>query len=471
MKKLNHLMFFCLLCGSVNFVSAEDAKPIASNNASSVVVDLGDEADTPCSSKPLNLVQESLINTVRGDHLTGNWAGMRPKLAEKGLEFNISYLANLAGNPFGGKGQGTTTTNSVNLGFSLDLGALTNMSALAGWKLNNTWVWRTGESLTKNFIDNQFNVQQNFGAQTIKLQALNISKSQNLLDDALIASMKTGRFAAGDDFMQKSIYGLYMNNAIDGNPVGVFNQTKWSAYPGSTWAAMGELRTCEGQYFRSGIYQINSDVQDSNDRHGMDFSFEEGIGVNVNNEIGWDINHNDSGQSPGNVSFGVVSDWYDAPRVDDSGLTDPYNTSFYWQADYMLWNMGQTRRDGPTALHTAPGESYKTLRGLTPWFVVQFDPYDNLATLPLFINGGVTFNAPLECRPDDALSFGGAWGGYSDRLTGRERGMSEMMFELNYKAQLTRFLFVQPVAEYIVNPKGGEYPDALVLGMQLGMNF
>ena len=49
----------------------------------------------------------------------------------------------------------------------------------------------------------------------------------------------------------------------------------------------------------------------------------------------------------------------------------------------------------------------------------------------------------------------------------------ELMFELGYRVRLDKgAVFVQPGLEYIVNP-GGEhqYPNALVVGLQIGVNF
>lgn len=410
-------------------------------------------------------------NWFDGPYALADWGGTRTYLENNGIVPVITYLGNFAANPSGGAHKGATNTSSVNLGVGFDLYKMTKIKALENWSLVNTWVWRFGNSLTTDFIDNEFNVQQNYGSQTMRMQSLFLSYSTDILDGGNFM-IKFGRIAAGDNFMTKPIYWLYMNNAIDGNPVGVFKQTKFSAYPGSTWGIMTRIRSGEGYYFKTGVYQINNDEQDSSSMHGLDFSFDGALGVNANFELGWDINHDDSTLSPGNISVGLVADWYSAPHLDNPLETSHFNPVIYVQADYMILNMGLTDRSNPRAIKRSDrGDLYRDLRGLVLWGVLQYAPEENLARMPWFVNGGLLFNAPFASRPDDVLCFGVAYGKYSSSLTTPERGSYEIMTELNYKYQVNRFFFVQPDVQFIINTKGGEHPNALVLGMQFGMIF
>lgn len=406
-----------------------------------------------------------------GPYATADWGGFRSYLENNGIVPVFTYLGNFAANPSGGAHRGNTVSSSVNLGVGLDLYEVTKIKALKNWSLVNTWVWRFGNSLTNDFIDNEFNVQQNFGSQTMRMQSLFLSYSKEAFGGGNFM-LKFGRIAAGDNFMTKPIYWLYMNNAIDGNPVGVFKQTKFSAYPGSTWGIMTRLDSKEGYYFKAGVYQINNDRQDSPGMHGLDFSFDGALGVNANFELGWDINHDDSGRSPGNISVGLVADWYSAPHLDNPTQTSHFNPVIYVQADYMILNLGFPDRSKPSVIQRAnKSEVYRDLRGLILWGVLQYAPQDNLAMMPLFVNGGLLFNAPFASRPDDVLCFGVAYGKYSNHLRTPQRGSYEIMLELNYKVQVNRFFFFQPDIQYIINTKGGEHPNAFVLGAQFGMVF
>ena len=399
-------------------------------------------------------------------HATANWYGGRRHLENAGIVPSVSYLGNFAANVSGGMSRGASNTSSVNLGLGVNLKDLTGLESLEGWSIGNTWVWRFGDSLTKNRVGNAFSVQQNYGSQTIQLQSLFLSYNRDFMSDWHIL-LKFGRFAAGDNFMSKPIYWLYQNNAFDGNPIGVFKQTKFSAYPAGTWAAFTQVSHKDGQYAKAGVYQINTDRQDN--MHGLDWSFY-GEGVNATFELGWDINHDASGKSPGNISAGVAASWYSAPHIDDPTKFSPFNCTVYVQADYMVYNLGPGKENEPYYI-VRDSDKWRDLRGIVLWAVLQYDPYENLADMPVFVNGGVLFNAPFKSRADDVLCFGMAYGKFSDKYGDIRRGSYETIFEINYKFQINRFSFLQPNVQYVLNPNGGAYGDAIVFGLQFGLNL
>jgi len=411
----------------------------------------------------------TLDEWFNGPYATGGWCGARSQLEDNGVVPVLNYIGNFATNPTGGRARGATVTSSVNLGLGVDLYKVTGIKELNGWSLSGTFVWRFGNSLTKDYIGNEFNVQQNYGSQNIRLQSLFANYTKDFLDDTRFI-FRFGRLAAGDTFLTKPIYWLYQNNAFDGNPVGIFKQMSWSAYPGATWGAFTSVKRSEGQYVKAGVYQINSPKQDSMDMHGFDWSFEEALGVNADFELGWDINHDDSGLSPGNVSAGLAADWYDSPYFSNPAVNSTFSYTVYVQADYMIWNMGSVKGNEPYYI-PRKDEAYRDLRGLVAWFVAQYNPYEETALMPFFVNGGLLFNAPFTSRADDVICFGVAYGKYSDKLSGIRCDSYETVFELNYKFQINRFAFVQPNVQYILKPSGGEYPNAVVIGMQFGLNL
>ena len=412
-------------------------------------------------------------NWFNSPHALGDLGGVRSALEEYGVVPVITYLGNFAANPCGGDRHGAAVSSSVNLGYGVDLQKLFKTDALKGWSFVNTWVWRFGDSLTKDYLRNTFSVQQNYGSQTIRMQSMFLSYNTSFDGDERNHLMfKFGRIAAGDNFMTKPIYWLYMSNSIDGNPVGVYNQVKFSAYPSAVWGAMGQISLANGLYFKAGVYQINSDSQEKNSRHGLDFSFTNGLGVNANFEAGWNINHDCSGKNPGNISVGFVADWYSVERLSNPMRHSHFNQTIYFQADYMVWNLGLPDRSAGYVIDREPhSDTYRDLRGLVLWGALQYDPSEDLAYMPLFITAGAFFNAPFESRPDDVLCFGFSYGQFSDKLNAPERDSYEIVLELNYKLQVNKFFFLQPDIQYVINTKGGQYPDALVLGLQFGSTF
>ena len=136
----------------------------------------------------------------------------------------------------------------------------------------------------------------------------------------------------------------------------------------------------------------------------------------------------------------------------------------------MIYNMGYVKEDQPYYI-VRDSDKWRDLRGLILWGAFQFDPYEYLADMPIFVNGGLLFNAPFKSRADDVICFGVAYGKFSNRYSDFRKDSYEMVFEVNYKYQINRFSFIQPNMQFILHTNGGEYPSALVLGIQYGINL
>src|SRR2546430_6245457 len=78
--------------------------------------------------------------------------------------------------------------------------------------------YRFGGSLSANYIHDVFTVQQVFGGETFRV--VNVAYFQNLLDDRV--ELRLGRIAAGDDFLVSPYNYVFVQNGVDGNPVGIF---------------------------------------------------------------------------------------------------------------------------------------------------------------------------------------------------------------------------------------------------------
>ena len=102
----------------------------------------------------------------------------------------------------------------------------------------------------------------------------------------------------------------------------------------------------------------------------------------------------------------------------------------------------------------------------------------NIAKLPFQVNGCITYRGVIPTRDDDFACFGVVYGKFSRNYarTVSEAGEGypdyELVFEWNYKIQLTKFAFVQPDIQRVINPGGtNRIPNALVLGAQMGVVF
>lgn len=425
-----------------------------------------------------------------GDAATGDWWGARNWLdKEKGVEFSATYVTDLAGNPTGGLGQGFTYTDNIAFGTKLDL------EKLVGWRGAEFTIAatdRNGTSLSQDYIGNQFTVQQVFGGQTIILTDLHLV--QKFWDER--AQIKAGRFSAGDDFASSPLYWLFMNNGIDGNPQALPVNASFSAYPWASWAARLRVDPSPEWNAQIGLYQVSNKTF-NRELHGVNFSFERNDGVMMLGQIGWtpelfkrpvtrgaanaasaeaatpardgrvtfsggeeDAPVREMRGLPGHYWFGGYYSSWSYPQF-GSAWTAANAYGFYWHADQ-------------TVYQEAPGSS----QGLTLWTAFVLSPQENIAKLPFQWNGGVAYQGLLPRRDNDTVMFGLAYAEFSDEYgaagdayLGEPVGY-ELALEWGYRVQFTRFLYAQPNVQYIVQPGGtGSIPDALVLGLQIGVSF
>jgi porin len=104
--------------------------------------------------------------------------------------------------------------------------------------------------------------------------------------------------------------------------------------------------------------------------------------------------------------------------------------------------------------------------------------------MPFFFTAGVGARGFAESRPEDWWGLGVVYGHFSeDRQDAQRQAQQldprldvqdyEMAIELLYRFYLHQHaVFFQPDLQYIVRPGGtGDIHNALVLGVQLGINF
>jgi len=422
-----------------------------------------------------------------GEALTGDWWGVRNFLDDSGVDFSLNYTNNIAGNPVGGESAGFTYTDN------LSFGATFFMDKLIGWKgltLTVSGLNRAGSSLSQDNIGNQFTVQQVYGGQTAMYYALVLE--QDLMDGFF--NLKVGRFSTGDDFASSPLYWLYMNNGIDGNPQALPVNTQFSAYPWAVWAGRARIRPTEETYAMFGVYQVSDRVFDRA-YHGMDWSIRPDDGVLLISQIGWtpeffkrpvekpakapdgksavEAEARAEGKTfkdpvvtsemrglPGHYWFGAYySPWQFNQFGSDQTATNSYG--FYWHADQMVFQ-------------EAPGSD----EGLTLWSAFVLSPQQNIAKLPFQVNGGLAYKGLLPTRSEDTTMFGVVYGMFSDDYaetvaqTGAGVPSYELVFEWGYRLQFTKFAYVQPNIQWVINPGGtGNIPNALVLGAQMSVIF
>lgn len=411
---------------------------------------------------------------VDGDYFFGDWGGARTRLADAGVTFDSYYVANPAGLASGGarSGKGFTYVDNFYLGMTLDLEKLLG---LRGLQFAVSGINRSGGSLTEAYVGSRYDVQQVHGGQNVFLYNLNLE--QKFWDDKV--KLKIGRFAASDDFNTSPVYGLYMNNGIDGNIRNVVFDTQFSAYPFATWAARLRVDPSPEWNLQFGVYQTWERIFERT-HNGLDFSIRDSDGVMMMAQIGW---------TPELFKRPVATEGYskDGKTVASSEMKGM--KGHYWiGGSYSPWNgftqFGKTEKTSGSygfyahadqmVYQEAPGSE----EGLSLFVAGGYYPQDNIAIMPWQVNVGAWYTGLIPGRERDKTIVGFIYGRFGDdyadtvTATGSSRPTRESVVEIGHRIQLTKFAYIQPDVQFVSRPNGtGDIDDAIVVGAQVGISF
>ena len=188
--------------------------------------------------------------SVPGSYLLGDWGGLRTRLADQGVNFNLEYGSQVAHNFSGGSDRLTRYADQWMFQVTAD------MQALWGWKgatFQGTVTDRNGRDLGADAkIGNSMLLQEIYGrGQTWHLTQFWIN--QRLLDGRL--QIKLGRLTVGEDFA--SFLCDFQNLTFCGSQPGNLVSNYWVNWPTSQWAMRVKYQTSERTYLQSGLYQVN----------------------------------------------------------------------------------------------------------------------------------------------------------------------------------------------------------------------
>jgi porin len=430
-------------------------------------------AGPPASDSALLQPETPHVSWWDGDYFFGDWGGERKHLADEGITFDGYYVANPAANVSGGKKTGGSYVDNAYLGLTLDLEKL---AGFRGLQFQISGINRSGGSTTLADVGSQYDVQQVHGGQNVFLY--NVTLEQRFWNDKV--HLKIGRFGASDDFNTSPIYGLYMNNGIDGNIRNVLFDTQFSAYPFATWAARLRIDPTPEYNFQLGVFQTWNDIFDRS-RNGVDWSIRGSDGVMILAQAGWTP---EFFKRPVETASGGKSDGKTASAPEMKGLPGHYwiggsfspwdgyaqfgqtektsgSYGFYAHADQMLWQR-------------APGSA----QGLTAFVASGYYPQQNISIIPWQLNVGAFYTGLIPGRENDKTIAGLIYGRFSTDYArtldtaGLGHPSHETVLELAHRIQLTKFAYVQPDVQFVFRPGGtGLLSDAVVIGAQLGISF
>jgi porin len=387
--------------------------------------------------------------------LTGSWGGLRDELVERGIQLEAAYVGQFAANPIGGESQGESWKGSLGIALFFDL------ERLVRWKrgyLTASFAYvNPGNSLSSDHIGNQFPVQLSSGDDNGATRLVHLAFGQQLFDNKV--ELVLGRMIAGEDFATLRLACTSVNQAICGNPIAAAQSISFPTYPSATWGARIMTKPGTGWYAQLGSYLVFEDFRDAG-FHGVNFSAPDGSGALTLAEAGFIVGHYRGVQGlPGKYKAGG---YFDTEQLEDLATGNEVHGT------WGVYVMGEQ-------MFYAEDKNYS--EGLSGFLALSYAPEDR-NIISFMAAGGLSYQGLLAGRSQDALSLVAAYGRYSNDLARSDREADEpiqdfeTLFEINYRAQIAPWLYVQPDLQFIIHPDGrSDIENAFVLGFTLGLVF
>jgi porin len=413
--------------------------------------------------------------------------GRRKVLAARGITFGLNYVGEWQGNVSGGLSQGSVYLGRLEGVVDIDLGKLAGRQGLTfhanGYQIH-------GSGLSREHIDNLMTVSYIEALPTTRLSELWLE--QKLLGDKL--GIRFGQLAADTEFNTSSYAAQFINSTF-GWPAIMASAlpSGGPAYPFATPGVRIKVDPNKSTSLLLGVFNGDPAGPGSGDpqtrnRYGTNFRVQDPAFVIGEAQYRYNQDKNAPGLA-GSIKLGA---WGHFGRFDDQrfgpdglSLADPASignparlrgdTGVYGVIDQQIWR--------PTT-----GEPDK---GVGVFVRASASPSDrNL--IDLYFDGGIVFAGLIPSRPDDVLSFGGAYA----RISTRARALDsdavlfgsgnlvrnfEALFEANYQAQILPGLQIDFDVQRIINPGGGianpsaaigtAIPDATVLTLHTSIKY
>ena len=428
------------------------ARRLAPRNGA-ILVSLLAACSAPISSAAGDEPEDSLLGL--GDTLTGDWAGLRPDLVRRGIEFGLLATNDAVSVVDGGAEQANFYPGLIEptVGFDLE--------RLFGWSdtlvfLRGFGMYGRDPSEASGALDTPSNIAS--PEQTFRVYEAWIER--RFLDERL--DVRAGLYALDGEFDVKGVSAVLMNSGfgtgVDLSQTGLNGPCIYST---GCLGARVRYRPGSGQYLQLAV--MDAVAGDPDDPYGTHVDIGNGEGVLMIGESGYERD-----AESGSFLRAAVGVWYYTSRFDDLLKTDAAGNPASSRARPGVYALVE----GELLRETADGSE-----GLSGFLRLgTADPAVN--QVEYFASAGLAYTGLLDGRSEDVAAFGVLVPVNGDeyldaqRLAGSPVERAEYAFEGAYWMPLLPWLSLQFGAQYIVNPgTDGALDDALVLAVRSRIVF
>jgi porin len=381
-------------------------------------------------------------------NMFGDWGGMRPWLAARGITFRISNTTDTLGIVHGGLSNQPTSFTRIRGTLDVDLEQLTGAKGLSA---HATGLWQTGV----NVGDKLGSFANPSGIGSVHVFRMDSYWLQQTLKDGVI-TLRAGQMAGWDFFgnhefgeafviepLNYAFGNIFANTYLTYNPAGVpgalIRVDAFRNHPDSPLT---------GLYVKSGIFSGNQDPY-AQDPTGMHFRFKNSPAIA--SEVGYVFERTESRDTPlppgkklypGIYRFGGV--------VNPNGSFVNPTTGLPSKGNY-LWYI-----EAAQAVYRAEAGS---IRGLDVTFGYDWSPND-VTQQNAMLTAGARYHGIIPSRVMDEVDVGFVSTRASNTLSQVNESMIglplgwEKAYTINYRAQIKPWLVVQPVAQYFQSIAG-----------------
>jgi porin len=372
------------------------------------------------------------------EHATGDWAGWRPALHERGVIVELDYTGQLFANVHGG----LTTSDATHAAGLVDLSLTLDTKRLGLWP-GGTFFFlfehQDGRGVSKE-VGSFSSIGTLDEPETEFTHVAAWYAQQAWFEDRLVA--RIGKSDANEGFVDSELSDLYLNG--DFAPPGNIPMPTYPD-PAFGFALFGD--PTDWLTLAAGAWGGDLDANE----HGGAGLFDGRVFA-----IGELTLHGKPWSRPGHLSAGAWVRSVDTPdpSAPPGGRVFDRNYGAYALVDQVL-----TREAGDAA-----GD-----QGLGAWFQVSWAPDDRNPN-DLWIGGGLVYTGPVPGRDADAAGFAVASQSLGFGGDGRSDPPPELVFEWFYSIQIAPWLALEPDIQYLVNPQANRR-NAVVVGGQLSVTF
>ncbi len=367
-----------------------------------------------------------------GDHLSGEWGGKRPWLADHGVTLDVIYATELFATPH----ERPTLLGHVDAALTLTTDKL------------GLWDGGTFYALVQNNHGTGINTKVGSSQPITNLesdpytQLTELFLEQTLLDEAI--KFRVGKQDANRDFGTPRFGGNFINNNF-----GMFPNSPLPTYPTTGLGAVVAVSPLDGIVAKAGVYEGSPGVGG----FGLDTAFKSGAGYTLIGGLFGTRHFGANDKSGGTTSIGVWHQSGTFMAVDGGDRTFGTNDGFFFQHDERIF-LHPEDADDPSGLNAIFRFS---------WARPDRTAVSRYAGCSFAWHGGFL-------RSNDTIGIGFGYFTIAQPLNGAIGPGDEWFVEAFYKLRVTAFASLEPDVQFYRHP-GGDGPDAWIAGARIKLKL